>query len=174
MADQIEIDGQVVGDNTLYRVQVGNFKKAEEADDLLDSLEIDYTPRLVREVFTQSVGKLELFDQNLDQHFECSDGIRLVPQDKTGRVTLMGVRMNSGFDYEPTEDRVYCGTIQILRGSRRPHCRADGNSHRCLFERRRACGNARRFPDGSAQGAGRRRALIGHLDQGHQAFERSL
>jgi stage II sporulation protein D len=109
----IEIDGQVVGDNTLYRVQVGNFQKAEETEDLLESLEIDYAPRLVREALTESTGILELFDQNLDKHIECKDGIRLVPMDRGSRVTIMGVRMNSGFDYEPTEDRVYCGTIEF-------------------------------------------------------------
>lgn len=109
----IEIDGQIIGDNTLYRVQVGNFQVEEDARHLLAKLELDYAPRLVREVLTQSHGKLELFDQSLEQHFESTDGFRIVPEDAESRLTILGVRMNSGFAYEPTEDRTYEGEIEF-------------------------------------------------------------
>ncbi|MCB9357795.1 MAG: SpoIID/LytB domain-containing protein [Calditrichaeota bacterium] len=109
----VEIDGVIVGDNTLYRVQVGNFQSEEDARELLSRLELDYAPRLVREVLVWGSGRLEMFDQSLDQHFESDDGFRLVPENRDCRLTLFGVRMNSGFSYEPTEDRVYSGAIEF-------------------------------------------------------------
>ncbi len=109
----IEIDGQIVGDNTLYRVQVGNFQDEDDARHLLAKLELDYAPRLVREVLTQSTGRLELFDQSLEQHYESTDGFRLVPLDPESRMTILGVRTNSGFAYEPTEDRTYQGMVEF-------------------------------------------------------------
>lgn len=109
----IEIESQIIGDNTLYRVQVGNFQDEDDARELLSRLELDYAPRLVREVLVQASGKLELFDQSLEQHFESNDGFRLVPEETTARMTIFGVRMNSGFSYEPQEDRVYSGMIEF-------------------------------------------------------------
>lgn len=109
----IEIDGQIVGDNTLYRVQVGNFQDEDDARHLLAKLELDYAPRLVREVLTQSTGRLELFDQSLEQHFESTDGFRLAPVDPESRLTIFGVRINSGFAYETTEDRTYQGMVEF-------------------------------------------------------------
>ncbi|MBK8130848.1 MAG: SpoIID/LytB domain-containing protein [bacterium] len=109
----IEVDGQVVGDNTLYRVQVGNFQREEDARHLFSKLALDYAPRLVREVLTHASGRLELFDQSLEQHLESVDGFRLVPLDPDARLTLYGVRMNSGFEYEPSEDRTYEGIIEF-------------------------------------------------------------
>jgi stage II sporulation protein D len=109
----VEVDGQIVGDNTLYRVQVGNFQAEEDARLLLSKLELDYAPRLVREVLTHASGRLELFDQSLEQHFESTDGFRLVPVDHDSRITIMGVRVTSGFAYEPTEDRTYEGIIEF-------------------------------------------------------------
>jgi hypothetical protein len=44
----IEVAGRVVGDNTLYRVQAGNFKTEKDAAPLMDSLEDEYVPRIVR------------------------------------------------------------------------------------------------------------------------------
>lgn len=109
----IEIDGEIIGDNTLYRVQVGNFTAEEPARELLSKLELEFAPRLVREVLVHASGKLEMFDQSLEQHFESEDGFRLVPDNRDCRVTIYGVRMNSGFSYEPTEDRVYSGAIEF-------------------------------------------------------------
>lgn len=109
----IEVDGQVVGDNTLYRVQVGNFQREEDARHLLSKLELDYAPRLVREVLTHATGRLELFDQSLEQHLESTDGFRFVPLDPESRMTIFGVRINSGFAYEPVEDRTYEGIIEF-------------------------------------------------------------
>ncbi len=109
----IEINGQIIGDNTLYRVQVGHFQSEHDARQLLSTLALDYAPRLVREVLTQATGKLELFDQSLDQHFESTDGFRLVPVDLDSRLTILGVRMNSGFAYEPVEDRTYESLIEL-------------------------------------------------------------
>lgn len=109
----LEVENQIVGDNTLYRVQVGNFQEEDDARELLAQLELDYAPRLVREVLVQATGKLELFDQSLEQHYESTDGFRLVPEETTARMTIYGVRMNSGFSYEPTEDRTYSGMIEF-------------------------------------------------------------
>ncbi len=97
----IEVENRIIGDNTLYRVQVGNFQIEEDARHLLAKLELDYAPRLVREVLTQSSGRLEMFDQSLEQHYESTDGFRLVPEETESRMTIFGVRMNSGFSYEP-------------------------------------------------------------------------
>ncbi|MBU1920600.1 SPOR domain-containing protein, partial [bacterium] len=109
----IEIDSRIVGDNTLYRVQVGNFQKEEDARALLATLDMDYAPRLVREVIRNSKGKIEIFDADLIETFECENAFRLIPEDKDSKITLFGVRVNSGFHYEKTEDREYSGMIEI-------------------------------------------------------------
>jgi peptidoglycan hydrolase-like amidase len=109
----IEIDGRVVGDNTLYRVQVGNFQTEEDARVLLNTLDMDYAPRMVREVIRNSKGKIELFDADLVETYEFNNAFRLIPEDMDSKVTIFGIRVNSGFHYEKTVDREYSGMIEI-------------------------------------------------------------
>jgi stage II sporulation protein D len=109
----IEIDGRIIGDNTLYRVQVGNFQAEGEARALQDLLDMDYAPRLVREVIRQSKGKIEFFDADLLESLESEKGFRVIPEDDSSKVALFGVRVNSGFQYEKVEDREYSGMIEI-------------------------------------------------------------
>jgi stage II sporulation protein D len=109
----IEIDDRIIGDNTVYRVQAGNFKTEADAQPLMDSLDEDFAPRIVREVLRDSHGTIELFDADLLQTFTLQDGFRLVPADPNGYVTIFGVRTGSGFKYEKTENRLYGGVLEV-------------------------------------------------------------
>lgn len=109
----IDINGRVVGDNTMYRVQVGNYRSEEEASAHLDGFPDDYSPRVVREVLKKQRGKIELFDAQIDETYSVNDGVRLIPADDDAHVTICRVRKGSGFDYEDDEDRDYSGVIEI-------------------------------------------------------------
>lgn len=110
----IEVDGRVVGDNTLYRVQVGNFRSEVEAVKFAETLYDDYAPRIVREVLRVARGNIELFDAELVESFTVKNGFRLVPASSDAAVTIYGVRTGSGFGYEPVEDRTYGGIIEVF------------------------------------------------------------
>lgn len=109
----IEIGGRVIGDNTLYRVQVGNFRNEVDAQPLLDSLEDDYAPRIVREVLRDAHGTMELFDADLVETYTIREGFRLVPTDDQCKVTISGVLTGSGFKYERAENREYGGIMEM-------------------------------------------------------------
>ena len=109
----IEIGGRIIGDNTLYRVQVGNFRSESDAQPLMDALDDDYAPRIVREVLRDSHGAIELFDADLIETFTIHDGFRLIPAEENAKVTIFGVLMGSGFKYERAENRDYGGIIEV-------------------------------------------------------------
>jgi stage II sporulation protein D len=109
----IEVGGRIIGDNTLYRVQVGNFRNESDAQPLLDSLDDDYAPRIVREVLRESHGTVELFDADLIETFAVHDGFRLIPASLDAKVTILGVLTGSGFKYERAENRDYGGIIEV-------------------------------------------------------------
>lgn len=109
----IEMGDHIVGDNTLYRVQVGNFKTAADAAELRRSLDDEFTTQVVREVLRDAHGTIELYDADLNENFTIKRGFRLVPQTADAYVTIFGVRTNSGFHYEPTEDRDYAGIVEV-------------------------------------------------------------
>ncbi len=109
----VEIDGRVLGDNTLYRVQLGNFKTEEETSDLVDSLEDDFAPRVVRETLRRGHGTIEFFDADLIESFYAEDGFRLVPESPGAWLTVNGVFTVTGFKYEKTESRDYAGALEI-------------------------------------------------------------
>lgn len=109
----IEINGRVIGDNTLYRVQVGNFRNELDAQPLLDSLDDDYAPRIVREVLRDSHGTIELFDADLVETYTIRDGFRLIPASTDAKTTIFGVLTGSGFKYERAENREYGGVIEV-------------------------------------------------------------
>ena len=109
----VEVDGRVLGDNTLYRVQVGNYKTEEETKELLDSLEDDYAPRVVRETLRRGHGTIEFFDADLNESFYAEDGFRLVPDSPGAKLTVYGVLTVTGFRYEKTENRDFAGSIEI-------------------------------------------------------------
>jgi len=109
----IEVEGRVVGDNTLYRVQVGNFRAEADAVKFAELLYDDYAPRIVREVLRAAQGTIELFDAELIESFTVKNGLRLVPASEDAAVTIYGVRTGSGFHYEPVEDRTYGGVLEI-------------------------------------------------------------
>ena len=109
----IEVNGRVLGDNTLYRVQVGNYKVEEEAAEFVDSLEDEFAPRVVRETLRRGHGSIEFFDADLDESFNAVDGFRLVPDTDDARLTIFGVLTITGFRYEKTENRDYAGAIEI-------------------------------------------------------------
>jgi len=109
----IEIDDRVIGDNTLYRVQVGSFRTELDAQPLLDSLDDEYAPRIVREVLREAHGIIELFDADLIETYAIHDGFRLVPEDSSCKVTIFGVLTGSGFKYERAENREYGGVMEV-------------------------------------------------------------
>jgi len=103
----------VIGDNTVYRVQAGNFREEADARPLMDSLEEDFAPRVVREVLRVATGTIELFDADLVHTFTLHDGFRLVPLAEDAHLTIFGVRTGSGFRYEKTENRDYGGILKV-------------------------------------------------------------
>lgn len=109
----VEVAGEILRDNTRYRVQVGNFLKKEEADKLLLKFASDYAPRVVRELMQRVSGKIEVFDANLDETRTVSDGFRIVPVDFTVETEIFGVRIGTGFRWEKEEDRAYSGIVEI-------------------------------------------------------------
>ena len=60
-------------------MQLGNFRAEADAQPLIDSLEDDYAPRIVREVIREAHGMVELFDADLVETYSLRDGFRLVP-----------------------------------------------------------------------------------------------
>lgn len=109
----VEIAGEILRDNTRYRVQVGNFLKREEANDVLPKFTDDYSSRVVRELLQRVTGRLELFDANLEQTWTINDGLRILPADLTVETTIFGVRIGTGFRWEKEEDRSYLGVVEI-------------------------------------------------------------
>ncbi len=109
----IELDQQVAGDNTLHRVQVGNFRSEHDARNFADSLADDYAPRVVREEFRRSRGRIEFFDADLKETFATADGFRLVPLAPDAYTTLFGVLTVTGFKFEKTENRNYAGSLEV-------------------------------------------------------------
>jgi stage II sporulation protein D len=109
----IEVGDHIIGDSTLYRVQVGSFKTEADAKPLIDSLEDEYAPRIVREVLRDAHGAIELFDADLIESFTVKDGFRLIPAEPDAHVTVFGVRTGSGFRYEKTENRDYSGVLEV-------------------------------------------------------------
>lgn len=109
----IDLDHKVAGDNTLYRVQVGTFKREEDAESLMDSLADEYAPRIVREEFRKARGRMEFFDADLIENFASDDGFRLIPLQDSAYTTLYGILVGSGFKYEKTENRNYAGIVEF-------------------------------------------------------------
>ena len=109
----IEIDGRVIGDNTLYRVQAGNYKTEAETQELMESLEDEYAPRVVRETLRRGHGTIEFFDADLVESFYAEDGFRLVPESPGAKLTIFGVFTVTGFKYEKTENRDFAGAVEL-------------------------------------------------------------
>ena len=109
----LEIDGQIVSDNTKYRVLVGNFLTDAEARKSLPTFSDDFAPRVIREKIHPSSGRLELYDAEYDKSAVVKEGFRIIPQSPDSIITLYGVRIGTGFHYENQEDRQYRGVMEI-------------------------------------------------------------
>lgn len=109
----VDINGEILRDNTRYRVQVGNFLSEEEAKELMSMFLDDYAPRIVRECMQRVTGKVELFDSILDKSWAVNGGFRIVPEDLTVETKIFGVRVGTGFRWESEEDRAYSGVVEI-------------------------------------------------------------
>jgi hypothetical protein len=67
LGNPVEVQGNILRDNTRYRVQVGNFENSDDAEELLELFMDDYAPRVVRELMRRVTGKVEFFDAKLDR-----------------------------------------------------------------------------------------------------------
>ncbi|MBU1935991.1 SpoIID/LytB domain-containing protein [bacterium] len=113
LGNPVEVQGNILRDNTRYRVQVGNFENSEDAEELLQTFIDDYAPRVVRELMRRVSGKVELFDAKLEESWVSDDGVRIVPADLTVETKICSVRVGTGFRWETEEDRSYAGVVEI-------------------------------------------------------------
>ncbi len=113
LGNPVEVQGNILRDNTRYRVQIGNFENSDDAEELLQAFMDDYAPRVVRELMRRVTGKVELFDAKLEESCISDDGVRIVPADLTVETKIHSVRVGTGFRWETEEDRSYSGIVEI-------------------------------------------------------------
>jgi stage II sporulation protein D len=109
----LEIDGNVVSDNTKYRVLVGNFLTENDARKSLPVFSDDFAPRVIREKIHPPHGQVEVYDAEYDKSANLKDGFQIIPHSPDSRITIFGVRVGTGFHYEKQEDRQYRGILEV-------------------------------------------------------------
>lgn len=108
----ITIGKKVVGDNTRYRILVGNYLTEHEAVKVMSELDTP-TPRVVRIRQAGTIGRVEVYDSEAIVTEIIENGFRIEPETSDTEITLYGVKVGSGFQWEKEEDRTYKGIIEI-------------------------------------------------------------
>ncbi|MBU0519014.1 SpoIID/LytB domain-containing protein [bacterium] len=114
---QLVISGQMVNDNTKYRILAGAFETEAEAKKLSQKFIDSYAPRVIREKVKESSGQIEVYDAEYDYSAMIEDGFRIEPLSEETTVTLYGVKVGSGFNWESMADRTYRGTVEVRIGN---------------------------------------------------------
>lgn len=117
LGGQLVIAGQMVNDNTKYRILAGAFETEAEAKKLLQKFSEEYAPRVIREKVNEPTGKIEVYDAEYDYSAMIEDGFRIEPLSEETSITLYGVKIGSGFQWESMADRTYKGIIEIRVGN---------------------------------------------------------
>ncbi|RJP73129.1 MAG: SpoIID/LytB domain-containing protein [Candidatus Zixiibacteriota bacterium] len=117
LGGQLVIAGSLVNDNTKYRILAGAFETEAEAKKLLAKFSDEYAPRIIREKVKEPRGKIEVYDAEYDYSVKIEDGMRIVPLSEETTITLYGVKVGSGFQWESMADRTYRGIIEIRVGN---------------------------------------------------------
>ncbi|MCX7834846.1 MAG: SpoIID/LytB domain-containing protein [bacterium] len=108
----ITIGKKILGDNSRYRVLVGNFSNEQEAVKFMTELDTP-TPRVVRIKQAGTIGRVEVYDSEAIISEVIENGFRIEPESKETSITLFGVKIGSGFQWEKEENRTYTGVIEI-------------------------------------------------------------
>ena len=117
LGGQLVIAGQMVNDNTKYRILAGAFETEAEAKKLLQKFSEDYAPRIIREKVKEPTGRIEVYDAEYDYSAIIDEGFRIIPLSDETTITLYGVKVGSGFNWESMADRTYKGIIEIRVGN---------------------------------------------------------
>ncbi len=117
LGGQLVIAGQMVNDNTKYRILAGAFETEAEAKKLLQKFTEGFAPRVVREKVKEPSGAIEVYDAEYDYSTLVEEGFRIEPLSDETTITLYGVKVGSGFNWESTADRTYKGVVEIRVGN---------------------------------------------------------
>jgi SpoIID/LytB domain protein len=117
LGGQLVVAGQMINDNTKYRILAGAFETEAEAKKLLQKFTDGYAPRVIREKVKEPFGKIEVYDAEYDFSSVIEDGFRIEPRSEETTITLYGVKVGSGFNWESMADRTYKGGIEIRVGN---------------------------------------------------------
>lgn len=117
LGGQLVIAGQMINDNTKYRILAGAFETEAEAKKLLQKFSEEYAPRVIREKVKDPTGKIEVYDAEYDYSAMIENGFRIEPLSDEATITLYGVKVGSGFNWESMADRTYRGVIEIRVGN---------------------------------------------------------
>jgi len=114
---QLVIAGQMVNDNTKYRILAGAFETEAEAKKLSLKFLDSFAPRVIREKVKEPSGQIEVYDAEYDYSAMIEDGFRIEPMNEETTVTLYGVKIGSGFNWESMADRTYRGLVELRIGN---------------------------------------------------------
>ncbi len=114
---QVVVAGQMVNDNSKYRILAGAFETEAEAMKLMQKFTEEYAPRIVREKAKDATGKIEVYDAEYDYSSVVEDGFRIKPLSDSTTITLYGVKVGAGFNWESMSDRTYRGLIEMRIGN---------------------------------------------------------
>ncbi len=117
LGGQLVIAGQMINDNTKYRILAGAFETEAEAKKLVQKFSDGYAPRVIREKVKDPEGKIEVYDAEYDYSAMIEDGFRIEPLSDETTITLYGVKVGSGFNWESMADRTYKGIVEIRVGN---------------------------------------------------------
>lgn len=117
LGGQLVIAGQMINDNTKYRILAGAFETEGEAKKLLQKFSDGFAPRVIREKVKEPTGKIEVYDAEYDYSAMVDDGFRIEPLSDETTITLYGVKIGSGFNWESMADRTYKGIIEFRTGN---------------------------------------------------------
>ena len=79
LGGQLVVAGQMINDNTKYRILAGAFETEGEAKKLLQKFTDGYAPRVIREKVKEPFGKIEVYDAEYDFSSVMEDGFRIEP-----------------------------------------------------------------------------------------------
>jgi SpoIID/LytB domain protein len=117
LGGQLVIAGQMINENTKYRILAGAFETEAEAKKLMQKFIEEYAPRVIREKVKEPTGKIEVYDAEYDYSSMIEDGFRIVPASDATTTTLYGVKVGSGFNWESMADRTYKGIVEVRVGN---------------------------------------------------------
>ncbi len=109
----LQVDETLHQGSSRYRVLVGRYGDPAEARRVQELLNNDYRPRLVRERVEDPKGRVEYMDADLKEHRELPDGLRLVPHEDAGLVTLFSLPTVKGDLDEFLRDRSFNGVLEF-------------------------------------------------------------